>query len=61
MRVSLRDYFAATALAGILQGTQDFDDQLQIRDDYEGYCLRCAESAYNMADAMIAARKGGDE
>lgn len=49
---TLRDYFAAQALAGIVQCT--------------GYatkkaCLDAAESAYEMADAMLKAREAATQ
>lgn len=45
--MSLRDYFAGQALAGLL--TQPAEDE------YGPKCF--AEAAYEMADAMLAARK----
>lgn len=49
--MSLRDYFAAQALAGMLQNytTQKFGVGEQT----------CAQGAYEFADAMLAARKEG--
>jgi hypothetical protein len=44
--MTLRDYFAAIALQGLLA------------DGYNGSCNRAAINAYDYADAMIKARKG---
>lgn len=51
--MSLRDYFAAQALAGMLQNytTQKFGVGEQT----------CARGAYEFADAMLAARKEGNK
>lgn len=54
--MTLRDYFAAKALTGILSGANDYEDERENREDYEGFCLRNAESAYDMADAMLRVR-----
>ena len=44
--MSLRDYFAATALSGLLQYSNDsYDDEA------------IAQLAYSLADAMMEARK----
>lgn len=43
--MTLRDYFAAKALAGILAN--------------EGWSAGCEQWAYRIADAMLAARAGG--
>jgi hypothetical protein len=52
--MSLRDYFAAAALQGLLAAC---------RPGYEytgdNAPQRCAAEAYRYADAMLAARKGG--
>jgi hypothetical protein len=44
--MTLRDYFAAAALQGLLA------------NGYNGSCNRAAINAYDYADAMIEARKG---
>ena len=44
--MTLRDYFAAAALQGLLA------------NGYNGSCNRDAINAYDYADAMIKARKG---
>ena len=44
--MTLRDYFAAKALQGLLSESYDFSDRNRI-----------AEKAYDFADAMLAARK----
>ncbi len=47
--MTLRDYFAAKAMQGILAGTLNPD---AVWSQYE-----VAETAYNMADAMLKARR----
>ena len=56
--MTLRDYFAAKALQGLLAcaDSDDFEDQKLLRNDYDAYCLNFATSAYQMADAMLKAR-----
>lgn len=56
--MTLRDYFAAKAMAGMLAGSDntDFDDEALRRSDYPAYCDLFAEGAYSMADAMLKAR-----
>ncbi|RQP04969.1 MAG: hypothetical protein D1H97_15440 [Paracoccus sp. BP8] len=49
--MSLRDYFAGQALAGWLAS---FPPDCGVK------AKQCAELAYELADAMIAAGKGGD-
>lgn len=49
--MTLRDYFAGQALTGWLAS---------FPPDYGVNAEQCAELAYELADAMIAARKGGD-
>jgi hypothetical protein len=44
--MTLRDYFAAAALQGLLA------------NGYNGSCNRAAINAFDYADAMIEARKG---
>lgn len=51
--MTLRDYFAGQALAGILAGSGDKTGFV----DYDEKIV--ARSAWGMADAMIAARKEG--
>ncbi len=53
--MSLRDYFAAQTLAGLMA-----DSQVTSRQDEtkEGFWMRIAKLCYFAADAMIAARKG---
>lgn len=55
MKISLRDYFAATALAGLLADHKDHDDECR-----EGESCHEAVSrlAYEHADAMLKARNG---
>ena len=57
--MDLRDYFAAKALQGLLacETNYDYDEETLKRNDYSEYCKIFAESAYNMADAMMEARK----
>jgi len=49
--MSLRDWFAGQALAGSFEQTILVSPKRPTAEEY-------AESAYRMADAMIAARKG---
>lgn len=46
--MSLRDWLAGMALSGILAAVPEDQDEIQV-----------ADIAYRMADAMLAARKGG--
>jgi len=46
--MSLRDYFAAKALSGLLCGNDD------------PIVVRCAQLAYEVADAMLKAREQAD-
>lgn len=48
--MTLRDYFAAKAMQGMLSDA-----------DFDAPAKRIAYSAYLMADAMLAARKGDSE
>lgn len=52
--MTLRDYFAATALQGMISNLQNihFADGKMLIGDYA-----IAKSAYELADAMLAARK----
>jgi hypothetical protein len=49
--VDLRDYFAAKAMQSLLTTIDEFPD--------EHWRTGVATDAYSMADAMLAARKGG--
>lgn len=49
--MTLRDYFAAKALPTCLASCDEFPD--------ENWRIGVAMDAYAMADAMLAARKGG--
>lgn len=57
--LSMRDYFAAKALSGMLasKDSEDFDSEQLRRNNYTAYCANYAESAYEFADAMLEARK----
>jgi len=48
--MTLRDWFAGQALAGIIANEGMFDHAIMLLN---------AEACYNQADAMLAARKGG--
>jgi hypothetical protein len=56
--MTLRDYFAAKALQGLLacDSPDDWRDQQKREEDYPAYCDSWAESAYELADAMLKAR-----
>lgn len=54
--MSLRDWFAGQAMTAILQA--GFDGDLK-RLDGENLQQACGRTAYVVADAMLAARKGG--
>ena len=47
--MTLRDWFAGQALIGLMTGYHD----------HPNICKTCAELAFEAADEMIAARKGG--
>lgn len=49
--MSMRDYFAAKAMAQLIAIYED--------SSVEGFLQSCAESAYQYADAMLRARKEG--
>jgi hypothetical protein len=53
--MTLRDYFAAKAMAVILQS--QYEDGIYVGDIENDSEQTCAESAYIMADAMMEARK----
>lgn len=50
--VTLRDYFAAQALAGILANDELCDGAGSLVDD----AVEVAEAAYTLSDAMLSAR-----
>jgi hypothetical protein len=49
--MTLRDYFAATAMQGVIAGSGDSDGCVNYSDD------KVARLAYDMADAMLKARE----
>lgn len=53
--MSLRDYFAAKAMAAIIRGANG----MTLGADHEGNNRTISNVAYSMADAMLAIRKGG--
>ena len=53
MGMSLRDWFAGQALAGIYANSGD--------DSPAGAHGRCAKEAYDAADAMLATRTAGEK
>jgi hypothetical protein len=60
--MSLRDYFAAKALAGILANSDGRDNaeptvSYVSNDEYPERCEWLARVSYRIADAMIAGRK----
>jgi hypothetical protein len=56
--MTLRDYFAAKAMQGILSNKGVFsDDSAQPPVNFDGWMFEdCAKCAYEMADAMLKAR-----
>jgi hypothetical protein len=56
--MTLRDYFAGQALAGEFASQNEYSGSFPTEHPQEGLVAR-AELMYRMADAMIAARKGG--
>jgi hypothetical protein len=50
--MSIRDYFAAKAMQGLMSYTF-------ANDRYHGDLKQCAFEAYEIADAMLAAREAG--
>lgn len=50
--MSLRDYFAAKAMAALIGNTKAFGDE----ETYKSYPARAADRAYGIADAMLASR-----
>lgn len=53
--LSIRDYFAAKALQGILAVNNNFD-KLHC-DSFDEYLKSVSDSSYEYADAMLKARK----
>lgn len=51
--MTLRDWFAGQALAGIVTNAGAHTQE-------DGYCKSFAEDAYRFADAMLAARDAGE-
>lgn len=61
--MTLRDYFAGQALAGMMSGLEPCRDDCRCKSHVPD--ARYAEEAYDVADAMLAQRElakgGGDE
>ena len=58
--MSIRDYFAAAAMAAFISNESRVSAMAHATDGQEGIVdFAIALSAYNMADAMIEARKEG--
>jgi len=57
--MSLRDYFAAKALPALLTSTASWRDLGLVPSDGLDEKAQYARFAYQFADAMLAARKGG--
>lgn len=55
--MTLRDYFAAKALQGLMSGRWKSDKHGQQFDAYRADASEWAKSAYNFADAMLKARE----
>ena len=53
--MTLRDYFAAKALQGMCANSNDDHNPYEM--EYEDYAIIIAKSAYQLADAMLEARK----
>lgn len=53
--MSLRDYFAAKALQGQMQREKDFGKTVR-EQGFAKYADHIAETSYQLADAMLAAR-----
>ncbi|NMX92031.1 MULTISPECIES: hypothetical protein [unclassified Pseudomonas] len=53
--MSLRDYFAAQALQGQMQREKDFGKTVR-EQGFSKYAAHIAETSYQLADAMLAAR-----
>lgn len=56
--MSLRDWFAAQALTGIITATSAGQHQPTFRDGDTHIRFAMARDAYEMADAMLEARSG---
>ena len=57
--MSLRDYFAARALAGIARLTHDELQEMTGNEEQSLTVRLLAEAAYEIADAMLAQREKG--
>lgn len=53
--MTLRDYFAAQALQGQMQREKDFGKTVR-EQGFSKYAAHIAETSYQLADAMLAAR-----
>lgn len=53
--MSLRDYFAAKAMQGQMQREKDFGKTVR-EQGFSKYAAHIAETSYQLADAMLAAR-----
>ena len=51
--ISLRDYFAAQALAAVIDASEDDLDEAE---DFGSFAFDCARRSYALADAMMVAR-----
>lgn len=51
--ISLRDYFAAQALAAVIDTSED---QLDEAEEFGTFALDCARRSFALADAMMIAR-----
>lgn len=51
--MSLRDYFAAKAMASIISAEEPDEDE-----SYDDFYAEVAVTSYEVADAMLEARKG---
>ncbi len=56
--MSLRDYFAAKAMQGFMADPEECPDE---GEDVADFYDNVASSAYELADAMLAARKAGGQ
>ena len=55
--MTLRDYFAAKALQGLMSGRWKTDLHGQQYDAYRADAVEWTKSAYHFADAMLKARE----
>lgn len=53
--MTLRDYFAAKAMQGQMQREKDFGKTVR-EQGFAKYAAHIAETSYQLADAMLAAR-----